>query len=171
MEFAKKSLGIYAYMQTFGLLFIAIIITIIAIIFLYKTYKSNYIQSPSSKVGYYTTSNLNECNDYEIKNNLCKLQLVYSDGTNIYKNDIPPNTNTFVGNTVVFYEQQNPKSYYRTLNPYIYPGICCCVACIMYIIIIIRLIIMNSNKNGAAILGAIDIASNVVSDVAHQFTN
>ena len=159
MEFAKKSLGIYAYIQTFGLLFIAIIITIIEIILLYKTYKSNYKKSPSSKVDYYTKSNLNECNDYEIKNNLCKLQLVYSDGTNIYKNDIP--SNTVVGNTVVFYEEKNPKSYYRTSNPYIVPGICCCVACILYIIIVIRLIVMKSNKNGAAILGAIDIVNGV----------
>jgi hypothetical protein len=30
---------------------------------------------------------------------------------------------------------------------------------------------MNSNKNGTAILDAIDISSNVASDVAHQFTN
>jgi len=160
METVKSGLGFYAYAKTYGIIFIGVLLVISAIAFLFKVINGNYKKSPSSKVGYYTVADLNECTDYEVANNLCKLQLVYSDGSNIYKNDTDPKTK--VGETTVFYEQKNPKSYMITPNPYIFPGGFSCFACIILTVAFVRLMIMRSSKDAAAVIGGLDVASSVM---------
>jgi hypothetical protein len=161
METLKGGLSLYAYFNTYIMIFIGIIILISAIAFLYKVITGNYQKSPSSKVGYYAITTLNECSQYEINNNLCKLQLEYSDGTNIYKDNIDPKTT--VGNTTVFYEQKNPKSYMVTTSPYIFPGGFSFFACVTLIIGFARLMLIRSNKNAAAIIGGLDVVSSITS--------
>jgi hypothetical protein len=148
-------------------MFLGILFLISAIAFLIKIRTSNYKKSPSSKIGYYTIANLSECSDYEIKNNLCKLQLVYSDGKDIYKNNIKSDSN--IGDTTVFYEQKNPKSYMVTPSPYLFPGFFYCIGYIILIYAIIRLIIIKSSKDGAAALGGLDALSSITN--RHSYLN
>ena len=160
METIKNGLTFYAYIKTFGFIFFGIILLVCAIAFLFYIINNNYQKAKNSKVDYYNITNLNKCNDDEVKKNLCKLQLEYTDGSNVYKYDTEPNRK--VGNTSVFYQQENPKSYMVTPSPYIFPGIVSCFACIILTISIIRLIIMRS-KDGAAAVGVFDVASSLFS--------
>jgi hypothetical protein len=165
MDTVKEGLSLYAYLNTYGMIFMGVLILISAIGILFKIITGNYQKSPSSTVDYYTIANLTKCSQYEITNNLCKLQLEYSDGTNIYKYDI--DSKTKVGDTTVFYEQKNPKSYMITPSPYIIPGVFSCIACLTLFYAIGRLIIMRSSSNAAAIIGGIDVASNIMRKIRH----
>jgi hypothetical protein len=167
METVKTGLGMYAYMQTFSMIFVGVLLLAIGIFLLYQVINNNYKKSPSSKVDYYTITNLTECNQDEINNNLCKLQLVYSDGTTIYKNNVDP-VKTKVGDTSVFYAEKNPKSYIVTPSPYIFPGGFSCFACIIFITAIIRLIIIRSSKEAAAVVGGMDAVSTTTNMIANS---
>jgi hypothetical protein len=145
------------------MIFVGVILLVSAIAFLFRVVNGNYQKSPNSSVGYYTVKDLIECTDYEIKSNLCKLQLVYTDGTNIYKNDTDPKTH--VGPTTVFYEERNPRSYMVTPSPYVFPGIFSCIACLTITVALVRLMIMRSTKDGAAIIGGLDVASSVIRNI------
>jgi len=159
METVKSGLAFYAYLRTIGMFIIGFLFFLCAIGFLFQVKNNNYQKAQNSKVGYYNILNSNKCTDDEKNKNLCKLQLEYSDGSNVYKYDTDPKTQ--VGETTVFYEQKNPKSYMVTPTPYMFPGGLSCFACIIITIAIIRIIIMKSIPDGAAGLGGLDAVSSL----------
>jgi hypothetical protein len=161
MNTVKEGLGFYALIKTYGIIFLGILFLLSALAFLFKVVNGNYKKSPNSKISYYTIVNSTECTNYEIQNNLCKLQLVYSDGTTIYKNDTPPESK--IGDTTVFYEDKNPKSYMVTPSPYMAPGMFSCIASIILIAGVVRLLIIRSSKDGAALMGGLDMVSSISS--------
>ena len=161
METVKSGLGLYANIKTYGMIFFGILILCSAIAFLIKVMTTNYKKSPQSKISYYFINKDYECSPDDISKNLCQLKLQYTDGVTIYKEPVDPKSN--VGDTSVFYEQKNPKSYMITPSPYLFPGICSCIACMILIFAVIRLTIIKSSKNGAALIGTLDILSDTMS--------
>ena len=126
---------------TYISIFVGFIILIIATIILYYTYISHYKKSNKSKISYYNTSNLNECNNEEIAKNLCKLQLEYSSETETYKMDVEPTSK--VGETSVYYQEKNPKSYIITPHPYLFSVQYFCDILLYILLKIIKYIIKN----------------------------
>ena len=153
MKFVEDSLSFYATIKTYGLLLVALIFFICTIVSIYFINKGNYLLSSDSKISYYNINDSTECVEEQIKNNLCKLQLVYTDGTNIYKYDSDPKSKA--GKTIVHYQEKNPNSY-TIGNPYIPSGFLFVIFIFIFIIGIIRLYLL---KNHAATLGAFDAAS------------
>ena len=127
---------------------------------------TNYKKSPQSKISYYFINKDYECSPDDISKNLCQLKLQYTDGVTIYKEPVDPKSN--VGDTSVFYEQKNPKSYMITSTPYIFPGFFSCIACIILTFALIRLYIIRSSKDGAAIIGGLDVVSNFNGSRSHN---
>ena len=155
METIRDGLGFYAMINTYGMIFIGVVLLISAIAFLYFIITSNYKKSPNSKLSYSP-----DCNADEIKNNKCKIEVTYTDGTTIYKNPVSDPKAT-VGDVTVFYKEREPKSYTITESPYIPPGLFSFLACVMLTIGIVRLMILRSSKEGAAILGGLDMLGSV----------
>ena len=150
METVRDGLGFYAKIKTYGIIFVGVLILISAIGFLYNTIKGNYKRSPSSKISYLTN-----CNEEEIKNNTCKKEIIYTDGTNTYKNNLD-DSKLSTGEVTLFYKEHDPHSYQITENLYIFPGFFSCVACGILIFGIARLMIIRSSKNAAAFMGGLD---------------
>lgn len=155
-EMVRDGLAGYAYITTYISIFVGFIILIIATIILYYTYIGHYKKSNKSKISYYNKTTLIECNNEEIAKNLCKLQLEYSSETETYKMYVDPTSN--VGETSVYYQEKNPKSYMITPHPYLFSGVCCLFACFILVGSLIKLYILNSNKNVAAVIGIFDVA-------------
>lgn len=101
------------------MIFISFIFFICFIITLIDVTNGTYVKSSESRIDYYNKSDSSICDNNEIKN--CKLQLKYTDGTNIYMVD--PDYNTTIGNTTVYYLKSNPYKYMEISNLYILPGI------------------------------------------------
>lgn len=160
METIKGSLGLYAYIKTYGMIFISVLMIISAIFFFIKIIKGDYVKSPSSKIDFYTIPELNDCPENDKNTPLCKLQLVYTDGDTIYKYDTDKKSK--VGNTTVFYEKHNPQSYMQAESPYIFPSMISCVSIIILIFALIRLFIIKSDSGAAAVVGGLDILSSVL---------
>lgn len=150
MKTVRDGLGFYAKIKTYGIIFLGVLILISAIGFLYNTITGNYKKSPNSKISYST-----ECNDEEITNNKCKKELIYTDGTNVYENNIDDPKRS-VGYVTLYYKEHDPKSYQITEHLYALPGFFSCVACGILTFGIARLMIIRSSKNAAAFMGGLD---------------
>jgi hypothetical protein len=161
METVKSGLGLYANIKTYGMIFFGVLLLCSAIAFLIKVINANYQKSPKSKIGYYFINEDNECLPNDISNNLCQLKVQYTDGMTVYKEHVDQKSQ--VGDTTVFYEQKNPKSYMIAPTPYLFPGMFSCFASIILIFAIIRLTIIKSSKDGAALIGTMDIVSDTMS--------
>lgn len=101
------------------MIFISFIFFICFIIAIIEITSGTYVKSSESRIDYYNKSDSSICDNNNIKN--CKLQLKYTDGTNIYMVD--PDYNSNIGNTTVYYLKSNPKSYMEISNLYFIPGI------------------------------------------------
>lgn len=168
MDTVKESLEYYAYFNTYIGLFVGTIVLICAITALVTIILSKYKKSSNSNIDYYTKE-LTKCTEYEKNNNLCTLQLIYTDETNTYNFNVDPKTT--IGNVPVFYQEKNPKSYMITPTPYIFPGICSIIACFILTYNIIRLIIIRSNKGGGAFLGGLDVINKISSSNSNYNRN